>query len=59
MSHDSNDLEMDKLLAELEKEGEESKPIIDKQIKKARDENIHYEADVKDGEEPSDEDYFD
>ncbi len=43
MPHDSDDPELDKLLAELEKEGEESKPIIDKQIQKAKDEKKYDE----------------
>ncbi len=38
MSQDSDDPELDKLLAELEKEGEEPKPIIEKQIKKNKEE---------------------
>ncbi len=65
---DSNDdsSKFDKLLAELEKEtlSEEPKPIINKQIKRAKDEydETHNTVDDRDDKEldkVTDEDYFD
>lgn len=59
MSTDSDDPELDKLLAELEKEGEEPKPIINKQIQKAKDENrekeVHEWTDADNYDGPTDE----
>ncbi len=55
MSTNSDDPNFDKLLAELEKKGEEPKPIIEKQIKKNRDEQ-DYEYTVKDNETEKTED---
>ncbi len=59
MSNDSDDPEFDKLLAELEKEGEESAPIIVKQIQKAKDEKAQKQfdeyTDVGDDDIPDDE----
>ncbi len=65
---DSNEdsSKFDKLLAELEKEtlSEEPKPIIDKQIQKAKDEKKSYDEYVDVDEEKAEEallegDYFD
>jgi len=55
MSTETNDPELDKLISELEKEGEESKPIIDKQIKKAKQENNDFDVGDKEPEENVDE----
>jgi len=52
------DEELNKLLTELENDSsEESKPIVEKQIKKAQDENMHYEA--KDDDKETEENTFD
>ncbi len=57
---ETDDPELDKLLAELEKEGEVSeKPIIDKQIQKAKDENHDVkDKEIKDDDDESGEDYW-
>ncbi len=56
---DSNDPELDKLLAELEKDGEESKPLVEKQIKKAKDELYDVgEKEIKDDDDETSEDYW-
>lgn len=59
---DSSDPELDKLILELEKKGEESKPLLEKQIKKHQDEQNQTidttNQDYEDKEIP-DEAYFD
>ncbi len=57
---ETDDPELDKLLAELEKEGEASdKPIIYKQVQKAKDENYDVkDKEIKDDDDESSEDYW-
>ncbi len=57
---DEESAKMDKLLAELENEGlsegSESKPIIDKQVQKAKDENkAKYDIDAVNDDEQTEE----
>lgn len=48
---DSNDPDFDKILAELEKEGEESNVIIEKQVEKNKDEKKHKDENGRDYDE--------